>query len=81
MYVLPAKFVNSHNELDNILVRQKDEIIRMIDRGDIDNALGALRVLWPLWNRLDYAYKYIELQNRAHHAIAAAALAAETIEN
>jgi hypothetical protein len=69
MFYLPEEFVNEHNELDNILVEQKNALIRMIDSGEINEALAALRILRPLWQRLQYDYKYLELQNRAHAAV------------
>lgn len=64
-FYLPANFVENHNELDQFLVQQKDEIIEMIDNGETDKALAVLRVLRPMWIRLGYEYKPAELERRA----------------
>jgi len=54
----------TEEELDNILVHQKNRIIEMINRGDLDEARAILNVVFELWVKCDYTYKYHELQER-----------------
>jgi hypothetical protein len=55
-------------QMDNILQRQKAEIINLIDAGKIDEALTVLRILEPLWDGVtpNYSYKRTELLKRAN---------------
>ena len=54
----------TESELDNILVRQKDWIIRMIDDGKFNEAQFAIAILVDLWCRCSYGYKIDELIER-----------------
>jgi len=55
----------TETELDNLLVGQKDKIICLIDNEQWMTALRMLMLLRPLWIRCNYAYKMIELVERA----------------
>jgi hypothetical protein len=58
----PARsYIIPEDELDSILIHQKDKIIKMIRNGKTEQALGAIKVLTELWYSLNYAYKADEL--------------------
>jgi 3-methyladenine DNA glycosylase Tag len=56
------------DQLDNILVRQKDKLISMIDNATspqrLQRAVAALKVVQELWETCSYSYKYDELRER-----------------
>ncbi len=55
-------------DLDNILVHQKNAIIRMINEDRISDAKVALDVVRELWNGNSYAYKVKEIEARISDA-------------
>ena len=55
----------AEHEIDNLLVGQKDAIRGLIDNGKFEGAIGALSVVADMWIAEDYAYKGIELCERA----------------
>jgi soluble cytochrome b562 len=55
------------DNLDNILIRQKDKIIDLIDSGKTKEAQAALRVVEELWAACNYDYKTKELRERIKH--------------
>lgn len=57
------------DELDNILVRQKDKLIELIDNGHIKEAQLALSILTELWTAASYSYKITELKHRIRNRI------------
>jgi hypothetical protein len=50
--------------IDNILVAQKDEIIRKVNNGEYAAVLASLELLAGLWNATGYHYKGHEIANR-----------------
>lgn len=54
------------SDLDNILVHQKDNILRLINAEDWDKAIFALEVVEELWIATGYGYKGFELSERIH---------------
>lgn len=59
-------FTEQH--LDNILIRQKDYLINLIDN-HLYEAIPALEVVKELWIACDYTYKLRELENRIQSRI------------
>lgn len=54
----------TENELDNQLIKQKDELIRMINRKKYDEAAIILAFIKPMWDVCDYGYKWDEIKER-----------------
>jgi hypothetical protein len=54
----------SETEMDNMVVRQKDRIIRLINDGLTGPARQALAVVTELWETIGYGYKVKELRER-----------------
>lgn len=54
----------TETDLDNLLVRQKDSIISLINDGRITEAKTVLLTVSPMWIALDYSYKIKELEKR-----------------
>lgn len=52
------------HSMDNILVRQKDYILNLINNRRYTEARCCLTILSELWIKHDYKYKYEELQKR-----------------
>ncbi len=59
----------SEHYIDNELVKQKNEIIRMIQDGEHYEAKFILDFVAPLWNSVGYGYKERELQERLKTSI------------
>jgi len=61
----------SEDELGNLLVRQKDHIIKIIDeskrRREFDECRTILLVVREMWTACDYGYKLRELGERLAH--------------
>jgi hypothetical protein len=51
-------------ELDFLLIRQKDIVLRTIAARKIEQAKAMLKIVDELWNKFDYAYKIEELSQR-----------------
>lgn len=51
-------------QIENILVAQKDKIIRTINDGNLVAAYAMLSVLTPLWENCHYGYKVKEIEKR-----------------
>jgi hypothetical protein len=56
------------DDLDNILVRQKDRIIKMIHKRQLGLAKAALDTVEELWSSTNYAYKLTELRETLKRA-------------
>lgn len=54
----------TESELDNILVKQKDRILSLINAGRTDTAREILFIVCDLWFKCNYGYKYQELIDR-----------------
>jgi hypothetical protein len=50
--------------LDNELVKQKDNILAMLNSGQYDKARTVLAFVAPMWQAMDYGYKVTELTRR-----------------
>lgn len=48
-------------QLDNLLVAQKNEILRLINDNLFGEARTAIKILRPLWKACGYSYKTKEL--------------------
>lgn len=53
----------SPEEFDFLLVRQKDYILKLINKRRYIEAKACLNCLNELWSTNDYTYKHIELTN------------------
>lgn len=60
----PIRPTMDEAQFDNLLVKQKDRIIKMIDSGNIIQAQAALEVVREMWEYANYGYKYKELELR-----------------
>jgi hypothetical protein len=63
----------TEEELDFLLIAQKDKLIRRIDHAspaDVQPILSTLNLLEPLWIACNYQYKYRELKERLRNKIA-----------
>lgn len=52
-------------QFDNLLVDQKNMIVAKIDCGSYSFVIDSLRILAPMWGAAGYAYKGVELCERA----------------
>ncbi len=52
------------DQMDYILIRQKDRILNYLENGQIIEAKAALEVLQELWSVTSYSYKFDELHKR-----------------
>lgn len=52
----------TEQEMDNLLVKQKDDIRQYINNGEYDKASSILLVVCSMWQACHYGYKYEELQ-------------------
>jgi hypothetical protein len=52
----------SEDELDTIVIHQKDLILKLIFEEKYDNALATLVVVENFWSQVSYAYKTRELR-------------------
>lgn len=51
-------------DASNLMVRQKDAILHLVNAGEYDQAQVALTIVDELWCRFDYAYKVREIRER-----------------
>ena len=58
------KHDNMTDDLDNILIRQKDFILQLINTRQYERARACLACVRELWEESDYGYKYKELKQR-----------------
>jgi hypothetical protein len=54
----------TENELDNILIRQKDAVLHLVRQGRHKEARTTIRVLTELWVACSYEYKLDEIMSR-----------------
>lgn len=57
-------FTIDETQTDNILVRQKDRIIKLVNDGKLNEAFAALNVVREFWYTVDYGYKIVEIEKR-----------------
>lgn len=62
--VPPRSYVVGEDVMDNLLIHQKDKILHLINRGEYEQALGAVKVLSDLWFMFGYSYKADEILDR-----------------
>jgi len=58
----------NEEKLDNILVKQKDKIIKMIHNRQLGLAKAALNTVEELWSTTNYGYKHQELTDMLKRA-------------
>jgi hypothetical protein len=63
--------IQNKTQLDFILIRQKDNILKEINQGNLSVALAKLKLVKELWSACEYRYKYEELLNRLNHKLRA----------
>ena len=51
------------DDLDNILIRQKNRIVKMIHNRQLGLAKAALDTVEELWSTTNYGYKHKELHD------------------
>lgn len=59
-------------KLSNELVRQKDELLRLVDVGTVEaysRALTCLEFVAPLWAQAEYVYKVREVKARVQQSL------------
>jgi hypothetical protein len=56
-------------QLDFILIRQKDNILKEINHGNLSVAMAKLKLVKELWETCEYLYKYGELLNKLEHKL------------
>jgi hypothetical protein len=56
-------------QLDFILVQQKDNILKEINSGNLSVALAKLKLVKELWENTEYLYKYQELLDKLNHKL------------
>jgi hypothetical protein len=56
--------IPTRSELDNLLVGQKNNIVKSIDDGEYHTALSKLSLVRGLWIECGYSYKWNELLER-----------------
>jgi hypothetical protein len=56
-------------QLDFMLIRQKDNILKEINHGNLSVALAKLKLVKELWETCEYIYKYGELLNKLEHKL------------
>ena len=54
----------TESDLDNLLVDQKNSILRLVNAGEFDRAETALDVVSALWHATRYGYKFREITER-----------------
>lgn len=54
----------TEEQLDFILIRQKDIILKLIQNKQLDRARSCLTVVKELWEVCEYEYKYKELHQK-----------------
>lgn len=54
----------TESDLDNELVKQKDELIKIIDGRYLNLATGILDFVSSMWKACGYEYKELELRER-----------------
>ena len=59
----------NQEQLDFILIRQKDNIIREINQGNLTVAIAKLKLVKELWVDCEYLYKYEELLTRINYLL------------
>jgi chaperonin cofactor prefoldin len=60
---------NNQAQLDFILIRQKDNILKEINFGNPSVAMAKLKLVKELWENTEYLYKYEELLTKLEHKI------------
>jgi hypothetical protein len=61
--------IQNKTQLDFILIRQKDNILKEINHGNLSVALAKLKLVKELWADCEYLYKYQELLDKLNHKI------------
>lgn len=61
--------IQNKTQLDFILIRQKDNILKEINQGNLSVALAKLKLVKELWSACEYLYKYEELLGRLNHKL------------
>lgn len=59
-----VEYAYTESNMSNMLVRQKDYILRLVNANRFDEAQACVNVLRPLWEQTGYAYKIIEIEQR-----------------
>lgn len=59
-----AKYAVIETSIDNELVKQKDNILAMLNSGHYNKARTVLAFVAPMWVAMDYGYKVTELTRR-----------------
>ncbi len=62
----------TNDQLDNLLVGQKNYILRLINDGELVAATAALSTVREFWDGCGYGYKYAEVSKRLDDAVRAA---------
>jgi len=57
------------DNLDNVLVSQKNRILRLINDGMVSEAQASLDTVRGLWESCGYGYKYRETSERIMQSI------------
>ncbi len=66
--IQPVAYSFTEAEASNLVVRQKNDILGMINAGRFVEARALVSVLAEMWARLDYAYKTREITARIEQA-------------
>lgn len=64
-----ARKAYAESSIDNMLVDQKNKIIKMIDSGNLRGAYTVLEVVSKMWHRLGYGYMTRTLRDRMQEHI------------
>jgi chaperonin cofactor prefoldin len=60
---------NNQAQLEFILIRQKDNILKEINSGNPSVAMAKLKLVKELWENTEYLYKYSELLTKLEHKL------------
>jgi chaperonin cofactor prefoldin len=60
---------NNQAQLEFILIRQKDNILKEINHGNLSVAMAKLKLVKELWENTEYLYKYTELLTKLEHKL------------
>jgi hypothetical protein len=63
--------IQNKTQLDFILIRQKDNILKEINFGNPSVAMAKLKLVKELWENTEYLYKYSELLTKLEHKLKA----------
>jgi hypothetical protein len=61
--------IQNKTQLDFILIRQKDNILKEINFGNPSVAMAKLKLVKELWENTEYLYKYEELLTKLEHKL------------